>query len=459
MESEGGFIDSQGNLRITLNSKSDSAGRPFKKDALATIDGITSTLRIGSTGTCIDDNQFYMTNDVNFFSNCGCAAGAATSTGGDAGILAFAKQPITSTWNISDSTVEQWFLSTGTWSVGHYGLNSGNIGSVTSVVKAAGVSPVFFYAYAVNEGGGAGGFINHYGESYYAGHGGDTAVNAATGDAQYLASQSKKMNSNPAWIDAKHPVDFVPQDIKTASNADFQSMPSGTIGRAYIPATAAATWEVYYPDGLKKTYNTVRDYGTPLQDIINRVKKMGGDPTQGGSDSATCADTSDDPPVASGDIAETATAMAEWGGTYAWGGGHDHGDMPSLKDTIAHKFQGGTKYITHNGIKSPKPNEYGVDCSGFVRAVIYVATGTDVGPITSSLGGRYLTQVSKESAQPGDLFHQNGHTGVIVKNNAASHTFSTAESAGTAVGQQLKTRSYSSIISVFRFNGGGTSAN
>ena len=189
-------------------------------------------------------------------------------------VLSLMHSLIDSTWGISDNTAEKWFLSTNTAVISKYGLNSTNIGDVTAAVKNAGVSPVLFYAYTVNEGGGQGGFINHYGKSYYANNGGDTAVNAATGDAKYLASQSVNMNGNPAWIDYGNPVDFVPASVKTSGNNDFASMPSGSIGRAYIPATAAATWEVYYPDGLLKSYNKVQNYGAPMEGVLSFIKAM-----------------------------------------------------------------------------------------------------------------------------------------------------------------------------------------
>lgn len=65
-----------------------------------------------------------------------------------------------------------------------------------TITRAPGeVSPVFFYLYTVNENGGAGGFINHHGKDHYAENGGDTAVNAASGEAQYLAQKSTDMNS------------------------------------------------------------------------------------------------------------------------------------------------------------------------------------------------------------------------------------------------------------------------
>ncbi|HEX5395328.1 MAG TPA: hypothetical protein VFW52_03205, partial [Candidatus Saccharimonadales bacterium] len=234
------------------------------------------------------DTVWYKTNAS---IQCGTAAasdgtlgsGAPGGSYGSDQLKAFATTPISSTWNISDSTVEKWFLSqtNATPVILRYGLNAGNIGAITSAVKAAGVSPVFFYAYTVSEGGASNGrnlgFINHTDRS------GLSAVAAATADAQYLADASKIMTSKPSWIDAGNPVDFVPQEVKDAGDADFQKMPSGSIGRAYIPATAAAAWEVYYPDGLKKEYNQVQDYGSPLQNVMQDIKSMGGDPMQGGT--------------------------------------------------------------------------------------------------------------------------------------------------------------------------------
>jgi hypothetical protein len=234
---------------------------------------------------------------------CATSGGSGDTTGSTGGftinqVKTFAAEPITSTWNISDSTVEKWFLKqAGAQStIAKYGLNSSNIGDITSAVKAAGVSPVFFYLYTVNEGGGAGGFINHFGSDTGGGGPGN-----AKRDAEYLASQSKIMDSKPSWVDAGNPVDFVPQDVQAAGNTDFQKLPSGTIGRVYIPATAAVTWEVYYPNGLKQQYNKVQDYGAPLSASMQNIKKMGGDPQQGGATISTagCATVSDNPTTCS----------------------------------------------------------------------------------------------------------------------------------------------------------------
>ncbi len=137
--------------------------------------------------------------------------------------------------------------------------------------------------------------------------------------------------------------------------------------------------------------------------------------------------------------------MAGWGDTqnenlYNFGGGH--GDTDDLKSRIAAKFQ---------------PNAMSVDCSGFVRAAIYQATGKDVGSIFANgsaaegtLDGdisSHLTKIDPSQAQPGDLFSRNndtvggGHTGVILSNDTSAKKFQTAESYG-GHGPGLNSRTY-----------------
>src|SRR5690606_38028450 len=111
----------------------------------------------------------------------------------------------------------------------------------------------------------------------------------------YLVKQSNIMDSKPAWYDAGNRADFVPQDVQDSGNAHFQSMPAGTIGRAYIPATAATTWEVYFPDGLKKEFNRVQNYGAPLSDTMRHIETMGGNPLEGGAAISSGANSSNCP--------------------------------------------------------------------------------------------------------------------------------------------------------------------
>jgi len=152
------------------------------------------------------------------------------------------------------------------------------IKEVLEIVKTNGVSPAFFAAYEKTEGyNSSWGWLNH------------TNVNGspttdATSVAKWVVTQSKNMSGSPAWIDYANYKDFVPSDVKTAGNADFQNMSSGSIGRVVIAGTAAATWEVYYPNGLKAEYNGVQNYGAPITNMMNSILEWGGtiDGTGGG---------------------------------------------------------------------------------------------------------------------------------------------------------------------------------
>jgi hypothetical protein len=333
--------------------------------------------------------------------------------------MTFASLPITSTWDISDSTAEQWFLKQAgaRATITRYGLNNGNIGGITSAIKTAGVSPVFFYAYTVNEGGGAGGFINHYGSEAAGG-----GLGNAKRDAEYLANQSKIMTSQPSWIDAGNPVDFVPQDVKASGNASFQSMPSGTIGRAYIPATAATTWEVYYPNGLKSEFNQVQNYGHPLNDTMQNIQKMGGDPTKGGATVQSGASSSGCPSTTtvSGEGMEKAIT---WVKTIAAndGYGYDQGTRTTGWD----KWQSDPNCTDKCA---------SFDCSSYISAALTLAGYFDTNPNFNTgdepqvLERAGFTKVATSAAtsaglQAGDILIASGHhTAMYIGNDQIAET-------------------------------------
>lgn len=144
------------------------------------------------------------------------------------------------------------------------------IKQVLKAVKSAGVSPALFSAYEKNEGyNGAWGWLNHTSPQ-------GNYLSDAKFVANKIVSQSKQ-SGTPSWIDAGNPVNFVPASVVREGNADFRkNMKSGTVGRAYIPLTAAATWAAYYPQGLKASYNRVQNYGNPFLDGANTILAWGG---------------------------------------------------------------------------------------------------------------------------------------------------------------------------------------
>jgi hypothetical protein len=245
------------------------------------------------------DQKTIYSEGINYFDvqaqACGGSSDSPATTSGSASsgsdsftldqVKTFASEAVTSTWNISDSTVEQWFLKQAGAqpTIARYGLNSSNIGQITSAVKAANVSPVFFYLYTVNEGGGAGGFINHYGSSTGQGGAAD-----AKRDAEYLASQSKDKSAGPATGGGE------PSDMPTAEAKQILSaLPSGSIGVVYIQATSAVTAELEYLSGKTGDWNPQDSpspatiFGSPLEEEMKNIRAMGGDPQQGGATVST----------------------------------------------------------------------------------------------------------------------------------------------------------------------------
>jgi hypothetical protein len=350
----------------------------------------------------IGGTPFYNKNDT--CSGSSSSSSVTPGSGASGGmytidqVKAFASEPITSTWNISDSTAEQWFLkqSGARATITKYGLTSSNIGEITSAVEAANVSAVFFYLYTVNEGGGAGGFINHYGSDIA---GGGPAN--ATRDAEYLVSQAQQTNGTPGSGGGE------PADMPTAEAQNIlNSLPAGSIGKVYIPATSAVTAELEDLSGKTGDW-----FGKPLSAAMQNIQSMGGDPTQGGTTSSNCSG------------AATGTGIAKaisWAKMIANNNGYGY-DQPT-------RTSGWTKWQADPS----GTNQCGsFDCSSFIAAALTEAGYFTTNPEFTTqnegqdLQGAGFTNVtssvdlnSGENMQPGDiLVNQADHTAMYVGNN------------------------------------------
>lgn len=361
-------------------------------------------------------------------------SGSATSSGPSGTfsldqVKTFASEPYSSTWNISNSTVEQWFLKQAGAQpvISRYGLNSSNIGQITSAVQAAGVSPAFFYLYTVNEGGGAGGFINHYGSSTGSG----TAD--ATRDAQYLVSQSKDKSAGPATGGGE------PSDMPTAEAKQIlDALPSGSIGVVYIQATAAVTAELEYLSGKTGDWNPqdsaspATQFGSPLEEEMKNIKTMGGDPLQGGSTISTGSCTS----------SGVAGAGMQKGINFAIFIAKDDGygyDQPT-RETGWQKYQSGPGCTSKCG---------SFDCSSFISAIVTVAGYYQTNPnfatsteaaVLGQAGFRKVANSAHSSASlhPGDILLAANHTELYIGNdqNVGAHINELNGVSGGQVGDQ-----------------------
>jgi len=182
----------------------------------------------------------------------------------------FVKQPISYDFGLSIDTIAKKCKSRSRFKI----LCGGNIDKVKEILtiaKNAGMSPALFAAYEINEGyNSADSWLNAL--CPYP----SNVKESAKKSAQAIVSNSKVMDEKPAWIDVAHPLDFVPASVKKSGNAEFKKLIKGSIGRGYISSTSAATWEVYYPQGLKASVNGVMNYATPLKDSMNTILSWGG---------------------------------------------------------------------------------------------------------------------------------------------------------------------------------------
>jgi cell wall-associated NlpC family hydrolase len=314
----------------------------------------------------------------------------------------FASEPVTSTWNISDSTVEQWFLKTNTYAISKYGLNSSNIGQITSAVEAANVSPVFFYMDTVNEGQGYGGFINHYQSDSSGGGPGN-----ATTDAQYIASESKTKADGVATGNGE------PTDMPTAEAANIlNSLPPGSLGVYYTQATSAITAEWETLSG--QTGDWSGKYGEPMEDMMQNIKSMGGDPQQGGSTISTAGCT------ATGLTGAGLQKGISFALFIAKDNGYGYGQ--STRTTGWQKYQSDPSCTSTCG---------DFDCSSFISAILteagYFSTNPEFdteteGAALTGVGFKDITSsvnlTTGADMQPGDiLVNTQVHTAMYIGNN------------------------------------------
>lgn len=182
----------------------------------------------------------------------------------------FAESGITSTWGVSVSKAEALFLTQQPGVAAVHGVNRSNIGKISQVVKNEGVSPIWFWLYATVEGGGAGGFINHYGESI------GNAQADARRDAQYLKEVANS-HAYPAAVEAASGI-----NDNSKATPILKKLPDGSIGRAWTAATAAVTVEWTHLSGDHQ-YDSgpAQRFGPPLSQAMTYIKQMGGDPMKG----------------------------------------------------------------------------------------------------------------------------------------------------------------------------------
>lgn len=193
-------------------------------------------------------------------------------------------------------------------------------------------------------------------------------------------------------------------------------MPAGTIGRIYIPATAAVTWEVYYPQALKASVNGVQDYGAPLQGMMKNIKKIGGDPMSGGTSVSAVSSSGSCGGV--GTVAgEGMTKTINWAMMIANNNGYGYDQ--------ATRTSGYTNWLANPSCTDQCGS---FDCSSFLSAALTVGgyftndpnfdTTSEASVLTQAGFTKVATSASTSSGlQAGDILLVQGHTEMYIGNN------------------------------------------
>lgn len=207
---------------------------------------------------------------------------------------------------------------------------------------------------------------------------------------------------------------------------------------AYLKAIKAAGYatDPNYVDKISKVIKSIQELSTKEgwassaelakdhpEMLTNAAKYASGDATVA-SDTDTSASCTTGSSGLSGGIVDIANEMGTWGAKYQacyiYGGGHGM-TTAQLDEAINNHFTG----------------SYGIDCSSFVRAVIYKATGKDMGSLATQgmCASDLFDHIPKSQAQPGDIVMAcSHHTEVIVAVNGDG-TFKTVGSHKTGCGE------------------------
>lgn len=191
-------------------------------------------------------------------------------------VQAVMRQTVSNDFGISRDTIYNTFpnIPTGRFA---YLLNDdrGAFDRICDIVESEGVSPAVWVAYESSEGYNQQlGWLNH---TYWQGD--------VYEDARVIARWLKTYDGSgatPAWDDPYGGiVGKVPAEVQAQGNNEYASWTSGTIGKTYCAATAAAAWSMWYPDCLSAKVNGVQDFGNPLARMADLIFNVWGGKVDG----------------------------------------------------------------------------------------------------------------------------------------------------------------------------------
>lgn len=215
----------------------------------------SSSVDIQSDGNdMVNDCEVYGGKMEKDITGSGSAGGGDGNGGNLDSVEGFCKSPVNADFGVNKGQMLQNFAARDdrvhAWGV--------DVNRLYDVIKQNGVSPEWFFAYDLIEGGHGWGWLNHtyrHGDAY--------------SDAAYVCNWIKQCANadsiNPAWSAPEGAI--APNPALAAKwNQEFGK---GTIGRCYLQGTAAATWEL-----AGQIPNPAM--GRPLNFCVQTIKSWGG---------------------------------------------------------------------------------------------------------------------------------------------------------------------------------------
>lgn len=195
----------------------------------------------------------------------------------------FFQNAFSDNFGISEDKIIQHFLASGTSVIKSYGCTQSTMKNkyVPLLKSMLNGGYVMFLLISIEEGGGAGNWINHYAN--------DTA-NSGYGcmrdDCKYILSIINNMHSHPAYsaVEVMGGSPYAEDEGGSTAKA-LNLCKAGSIGRYYIPSTMAGNAWVYGTNWCKQHQGSSAPsvyFGNPYDNIINAIKRLGGDPFKGG---------------------------------------------------------------------------------------------------------------------------------------------------------------------------------
>lgn len=267
-----------------------------------------------------DSNEMY--NDFDVFG--GKMEKDITTAGGTGGSLDnvedFCKSPINADFGVDKNTMIDSFASR-SQRVKAWGVD---VNRLYDIIKNAGVSPEWFFAYELQEQGTYYGWLNHtykHGDAYQ----------DAQSVCEWIKATSQSDNLNPAWSAPEGSMAPRP-DLAAKWNQEFGK---GSIGRVYLQGTAAATWDL-----AGTTPNP--SIGKPITGCVNVIRSWGGHTvTNAGGDNSWGWPF---PSVGEGNFSSGQLFGVQPGGGFRTNGFHDGLDFGSIDHpgSEVHAIHGGT---------------------------------------------------------------------------------------------------------------------